>query len=79
MITNTIGPSKVYVCEDTAICVVKNVDESVVYQIAEFVDAMNYVVSVIQGDEKAAESLKYYTAGIIVTEEEANTLVKALS
>jgi len=79
MITTPIGMSKIYVCEDTAICVVKNVEESVVHQIAEFIDAMNYTVSVIQGEQKAAESLKYYTAGTIVTPEEADQLVKALS
>ena len=79
MITTPIGMSRIYVCEDTAICVVKNVEESVVHQIAEFVDTMNYVVSVIQGEQKAAEQLKYYTAGTIVTVEEADKLVKALS
>ena len=79
MITTPIGMSRIYVCEDTAICVVKNVEEPVVHQIAEFVDAANYVVSVIQGEQKAAEALKYYTAGDIVTVEEADLLVKALS
>lgn len=77
MITSVIGGSKIYICEDTANCVVKNVDESIVHQVAEFVDTMNYVVSYIEGE--AAEKLKYYTAGTIVSNEEAEIKIKELS
>ena len=67
MIVTPIGMSRVFVCEDTANCAVKNIMEDNVHQVAEFVDSMNYVVTHIAGSQTAAEKLKYYTAGEIVS------------
>ena len=79
MITTPIGNSRVYICEDTVTCVVQGVTEDTVHQIAEFIDAMNYVVGYIAGPQKAAENLKYWTGGDIVSEEKSNEIIKGLS
>jgi hypothetical protein len=79
MITTPIGNSRIYTCEDTVTCVVQGVTEDTVHQIAEFVDAMNYVVGYIEGPQKPAESLKYWTGGEIVSAEKSKHIIKGLS
>jgi|SaaInlV_125m_DNA_1040241.scaffolds.fasta_scaffold64502_1 hypothetical protein len=67
MIVFNIGRATISVCEDTARCAVDNIQHDDVTLVANFCDKNNYVVDVIHGDITAAENLKYYTAGDILT------------
>ena len=80
MIVKTIGNTQIYICEDTAQCIVKDIVEEIdVIPIAEFLGSMNYVVSYISGSNKAAKDLQYYTAGKIVEKNKIDFFVEELT
>ena len=79
MIVKPFGNTQIFICEDTAECIIKGIEETNVYQVAEFLESMNYVVRYIAGSKKAAEDLQYYTSGEIVDINNINLHVKDLS
>ena len=55
MIKHTIGPTDIYICESTAICIVCNPTETLAGEVADYIFTNNYTCGVIyhESDDNA--------------------------
>jgi len=74
----TFNNTKIYVCEDTASCVVENIQDTTVQLLIDYVSKMNYTINYVTGDTTSCDTLNYYTACETVDQEVLQEKIKAL-